>query len=89
MSEETTQPAVLACPKCGKTDIAEHAHWAEPVVLIVLLVVLYGLASLAKGMVGIYVFLAFKVSLFLVASASASSALFGSHKCRACGEKWR
>ncbi len=103
ISEQTVQQEAAAekarlaiskglCPRCEKSDIRRHSGCATPLVLAIAWIgfsVALPLLMPHPGAVGI-AFLAFVYGTCgVLVLITATSALFGRHKCRACGHKWR
>lgn len=84
----TGADGIPTCPMCGRQEVSEHSGCLSPVVGAVLLVVVMGGSGALGGAVAAIGLL---VALFVLAGTIAAgfSALFGRHKCKACGEKWR
>jgi hypothetical protein len=86
----------LTCPKCGKAEVTPHTGCLVPVLwgigLIIALLVqsaIVGASGSEPPVVAIGFIAVFVVIAFAGTVAGAITSLFGRHKCRVCGHKWR
>jgi len=89
-TEQADSEGTLSCPKCGVTDIRKHSGCLSPVIGVVLLVVLTGLTGSRSVGVAIQAIAGIAlVFVFAGTIVAGLSSIFGKHKCKSCGAKWR